>query len=94
MVAQAVGSTRVYWSDCHRQKIIGGVGELRNGLASNGVGWGSAACAAAQPTTGGGSRQSHRRWFGRLEQEDQILKKQHGRWINIQRSLLLESFVD
>ena len=60
----------------------------------NGVGWGGAACAAAQPATGGGSRQSHRSWFGRLEQEDQILKKQHGRWNNIQWSLLLESFVD
>ena len=32
--------------------------------------------------------------FWRLEQQDQRLKKQHGRWINIQRSLLLESFVD
>ena len=58
------------------------------------VGWGGAACAAAQPTTGGGSRQSHRSLFGRLEEEDQILKKRHGRWINIQQSLLLESFVD
>ena len=65
-----------------------------NGLASNDVGWGGAACAAAQPATGGGSRQSHRSWFGRLEEEDQILKKKHGRWINIQRSLLVESFVD
>ena len=27
MVAHAVGSTRVYWSDCHRRKITGGVGE-------------------------------------------------------------------
>ena len=94
MVAHTVGSTRVYWSDCHRQKIIGGVGELRNGLASNEVGWGGAAYAAAQPATGGGSRQSHRSWFGWLEQEDHILKKQHGRWINIQRSLLLQSFLD
>ena len=94
MVAHVVGSTRVYWSGCHRRKITGGVCEYRNGLASNGVGWGGAACAAAQLATGGGSRQSHRRWFGRLEQEDQILKKQHGHWINIQRSLLLESFVD
>ena len=93
MVAHAMGSTRVYWSGCRRQKITGGVGEYRNGLASNEVGWGGAACAAAQPAMGGG-RQSHRSWFGRLEQEDQLLKKQHGRWINIQWSLLLESFVD
>lgn len=48
--------------------------------------WGGAACAVAQPATRGGSRQCHRSWFGRLEQEDQILKKQHDRWINIQRS--------
>ena len=27
MVAHAVGSTRVYWSSCHRWKITGGVGE-------------------------------------------------------------------
>ena len=52
------------------------------------------ACAAAQPATGGGNRQSHRSCFGWLEQEDQISKKQHGRWINIQRSLVIESFVD
>jgi len=89
-----VGSTRVYWPGCHRRKITRGVGEYRNGLASNGVGWGGAAYAAAQPATGGESRQSHRRWFGWLEQEYQILKKQHGCWINIQWSLLLESFVD
>ena len=50
-----------------------------------GVVGGAEACAAAQPATGGGSRQSHQSWFGRLEQEDQILKKEHGRWINIQR---------
>jgi hypothetical protein len=28
------------------------------------------------------------------EQENERLKKQHYRWINIQRSLLIESFVD
>ena len=51
------------------------------------------ACAAAQPATGGGSRQSHRRWFGRLDQEDQRLKKHYGRWMDIVRSLQLESFI-
>ena len=30
----------------------------------------------------------------RLEQEDQRLKKHDGRWIDIQRLRLLESFVD
>jgi hypothetical protein len=43
---------------------------------------------------GGGSRRSRQRWVGRLEQEDQRLKKQHDCWINIQRSVPLESFVD
>ena len=44
--------------------------------------------------TGGGSRRSRRRWIWRLEQEDQRLKKHAGRWIDIQRLRLLESFVD
>ena len=48
---------------------------------------------ATQPATGGRTMRHDRRWFGRLEQEDQILKKQHGRWINIQQSMLLESFI-
>ena len=34
-----------------------------------------------------------RRWFGRLEQEDQRLKKHYGRWMDIVRSLELESFI-
>ena len=32
-------------------------------------------------------------WFGRLEQEDQRLKKHYGRWMDIVRSLELESFI-
>ena len=32
-------------------------------------------------------------WFGRLEQEDQRLKKHYGRWMDILRSLELESFI-
>jgi len=59
-----------------------------------GVVGGGEACAAAQPAMGGGSRRFHRRWIWRLEQEDQRLKKHDGRWIDIQRLLLLESFVD
>ena len=58
-----------------------------------GVGFGGEDYAVAQLAMEGSSRRSHRHWFGRLEQEDQRLKKQHDRWINIQRSLLLESFV-
>ena len=34
-----------------------------------------------------------RRCFGRLEQEDQRLKKHYGRWMNIVRSLELESCI-
>ena len=58
-----------------------------------GVGWGGGACTAAQPDTGGRSTRHDRRWFGRLEQEDQRLKKHYGRWMDIVRSLELESFI-
>ena len=34
-----------------------------------------------------------RRYFGRLEQEDQMLKKHYGRSMDIIRSLELESFI-
>ena len=34
-----------------------------------------------------------RRWFGRLEQEAQRLKKHYDRWMDIIRSLELESFI-
>ena len=51
------------------------------------------ASAASQPTTGGRSTRHDRRWFGRLEQEDQRLKKQYDRWMDIVRSLQLESFI-
>ena len=34
-----------------------------------------------------------RRCFGWLEQEDQRLKKHYGRWMDIVRSLELESFI-
>ena len=54
---------------------------------------GGEASAASQPATGGRSTQHDRRWFGRLEQEDQRLKKHDGRWMDILRSLQLESFI-
>ena len=38
---------------------------------------------------GGGSRQSRRRLFEQLEQEDQRLKKHDGHWMDIQQSLLV-----
>ena len=34
-----------------------------------------------------------RRCFGQLEQEDQRLKKHYGRWMDVVRSLELESFI-
>ena len=34
-----------------------------------------------------------RRCFGQLEQDDQRLKKHYGRWMDIVRSLQLESFI-
>ena len=58
-----------------------------------GVGGGGEASAASQPATGGRSTRHDRRWFGRLEQEDQRLKKHYGRWMDIVRSLELESCI-
>ena len=58
-----------------------------------GVVGGGEASAASQPATGGRSTRHDRRWFGRLEQEDQRLKKHYGRWMDIVRSLELESFI-
>ena len=58
-----------------------------------GIVGGGEASAAAQPATGGRSMRHVRRCFGRLEQEDQRLKKHYGRWMDIVRSLQLESFI-
>ena len=58
-----------------------------------GVVGGGEASAAAQPATGGRSRRHDRRCFGRLEQEDQGLKKHYGHWMDIVRSLELESII-
>src|SRR3954471_16224273 len=63
------------------------------GLASGGNSRGGEASAAAQPATIGRSRRHDRRCFGRLEQEDQRLKKHYGRWMAIVRSLELESCI-
>ena len=54
-----------------------------------GVVGGGEACIVAQLAIGGRST----RWFGRLEQENQRLKKHDGRWMDIVRSLQLESFI-
>ena len=58
-----------------------------------GVRSGGEACAAALPATGGRSRRHDWRCFGRLEQEEQRLKKHDSRWMDIVRSLQLESFI-
>ena len=58
-----------------------------------GVVGGGEASAASQPATGDRSTRHDRRWFGRLEQEDQRLKKHYSRWMDIVRSLELESFI-
>ena len=58
-----------------------------------GVVGGSEASAASQPAMRGRSTRHDRRCFGRLEQEDQRLEKHYGRWMDIVRSLELESFI-
>ena len=58
-----------------------------------GVVGGGEASAASQLATGGRSTRHDRGWFGRLEQEDQRLKKHYGRWMDIVRSHELESFI-
>ena len=58
-----------------------------------GVVGGGEASTASQPATGGRSKRHDRRCFGRLEQEDQRLKKHYGRWMDIVRSFELESFI-
>ena len=58
-----------------------------------GVVGGGEASAASQPATGGRSTRHDWRWFGRLEQEDQRLNKHYGRWMDIVRSLELESCI-
>ena len=58
-----------------------------------GVVGGGEASAVAQPAMGGSSRRHGRHWVGLLEQEDQRLNKHDSRWMDIVRSLQLESFV-
>ena len=58
-----------------------------------GVVGGGEASAASQLATRGRSTRHDRRCFGRLEQEDQRLKRHYGRWMDIVRSLPLESFI-
>ena len=58
-----------------------------------GIVGGGEASAVGHPAMGGRSMRHNRRCFGRLEQEDQRLKKHYGRWMDIVRSLEIESFI-
>ena len=58
-----------------------------------GVVGGGEASATLQPATGGRSTRHDRRCFGWLEQEDERLKKHYGHWMDIIRSLELESCI-
>ena len=58
-----------------------------------GVVGGGEASVASQSAMGGRSMWHDRHCFGRLEQEVQRLKKHYGRWMDIVRSLELESFI-
>ena len=67
---------------------------------SGGMAWpavgvvrGGEASATSQLSMGGRSTRQDQRCFGRLEQEDQRLKKHDGHWMDIVRSLQLESFI-
>ena len=51
------------------------------------------ASVAMQLATGGRSTRHDRRWFRRLEQEEQRLKRHYGRWMDIVWSMELESCI-
>ena len=67
-----------------------GCGCIEGWPGSGGSSRGDEASAASQPATGDRSRRHDWRCFGRLEQEDQRLKKHYGRWMDIVQSLELE----
>ena len=48
-----------------------------------GVVAGGEASAASQPAMGGRSTRHDWRWLGRLEQEDERLKKHYDRWMDM-----------
>ena len=87
MDAHAKRSTRVHWFGCGVRL------PSPQGLASGGNSRGGEVSAAAQPAMGGRSMRHNRRYFGWREQEDQRLKKHYGHWMDIVRSLELESFI-
>ena len=88
MEACAERSTRVHWFGCGVRL------PSPQGLASGGNSRGREASAAARTATGGRSMRHDRRCFGRLDQEDERLKKHYGRWMDIVRSLELIIHID
>ena len=86
-------TTRVHWFGCHRRRITGAWVSRGMTWPAVGVVGGGEAFTASQPATGGRSTRHDRCWFGPMEQEDQRLKKHYGRWMDIVRSLELESFI-
>ena len=75
---------------CRHRRITGGVGQwVSGGMAWPAVG----VVGGGEASMGGWSRWHDQRCFGRLEQEDQRFKKHDGRWMDIVRSLQLESFI-
>ena len=87
MEARSERSTRVHWFDCGVRL------PSPQGLPTMGIVGGGEASTAAQSATGGRSMRHDRCCFGRLEHEDQRLKKHYDRWMDIVRSLELESFI-
>ena len=85
--AHAKRITRVNWFGCGVRL------SPPQGLASGGNSRGGEFSAAAQLATGGRSMRHDQRYFGRLEQQDQRLKKHYDRWMDIVRSLELQSFI-
>ena len=79
MEARVERSMRVHWFGCGVRL------PSPQGLASSGNSRGGEASTAAQSATGGRSMRHDRRWFVRLEQEDQRFKKHYDRWMNIER---------
>ena len=87
MEARAERTMRVHWFGCGVRL------SSPQGLASGGNSRGGEASAVAQPATGGRSMRHDRRCFRRVEQEVQRLKKHYGCWMDIVRSLELESCI-
>ena len=75
--ARTKRSTRVHWFDCGVRL------PSPQGLAAVGIVGDGEASAAAQPAMGGRSMRHDWRCFGRLEQDDQRLKKHYGHWMDI-----------